>query len=198
MRILKKVLSIGLSIMLLVSSNFPCMAATSAKNEEVVDRIVSEKEFVEVVANEKNISYEEAEEFILQERKGSRATPESVVTIHRTVYKTLNSKYKLKCSAYLEVVRDNLTNDYIEIVGVYSPYVSIDGNTLNTTMDGVPSKVFSGKTATIYYAGTITFSVSYDIAMEVDIPGTPISVGGSTGDTCYYRYSVNTKFIFNV
>ena len=104
----------------------------------------------------------------------------------------------MKCSAYLEVVRDNLTNDYIEIVGVYSPYVSIDGNTLNTTMDGVPSKVFSGKTATIYYAGTITFSVSYDIAMEVDIPGTPISVGGSTGDTCYYRYSVNTKFIFNV
>ena len=198
MRIIKKMISIGLGIMLLVSSNFPCMAATSVKNEKVVDRIVSEKEFVEVVAKEKNISYEEAEEFILQKRNKSRAMPESVVTIHRTVYKNINSDYKLKCSAYLEVVRDNLTNDYIEIVGVYAPYVGIDGNTLNVTMDGVPSKIFSGKTATIYYTGTITFSISYDVSMELNIPGKLISGGGSTGDTRYYRYSVDANFIFNV
>lgn len=163
---------------------------------KVVERVVSDEEFIWVLAENKQISYEEAEKMLLSEKKETRASSESVVVIHRTVYENSNYDYKLRCSAYLEVVRDNVTGDYLEILEIYEPHVDFEGETINTTINGnAEGKVLTGKKkAVVYFNGIVDFAVSYSISTSVSLPG--VSIGGSVGNTQYYRYDTNEEFYF--
>ena len=114
----------------------------------------------------------------------ARVPAESVVTISRSVTKTVNSDFKLRCTAYLQVVRDNSTNKYIEITKVLSPYVDLEGLSIRSTMSGNPEAEWSGKKATVYCNGTITYTAP-QTTVSINYPGVSI------GTKCIWGYELS-------
>ncbi len=196
---MKKIISFAL--MLILTINLFCTHTSAAEidnNEDiVVDKIVSEEEYIQAVANYEKIDYDDAKEMIYAERNKTRALPESVVVIHRTIYKNVKSgtegTWQLMCQVYIEAIRDNTTNDYIGIQAVRAPYVDMvfNNNPLGATTNGTAEATFSGTKVTVYYNGSITYSIK-GLNISVDVaPG--VSVSGDTGFDV--RYSVNTTFV---
>lgn len=168
-----------------------------AKGNDVVveDVVVTQGEYIKAVAEYEQISYSEAAEEIEKTRNIARVEPESVVTIHRTVMKKVKTIYDLRCSAYLDVVRDNRTGRYIEILAVRAPYVDLSGNSIGATMSGSTSYTIATTKATVYCNGSIIYTVPSN-TMSVNFPG--ISVGTTVSGDKIYRYDVNTTFVFVV
>lgn len=189
----KRMISYFLAIVLVVGfSNMGVYAKTSDDNVRVVDTIISREEYISAIAKYEGTKYEEAESTIFSQTDITRLPPESVVVIHRKIYKTINSAWDLVCSVYIEALRDNRTSDYIEIVAVRAPYVDLEyfSDPVGATMNGNAEASFSGTTVTIYYNGSVTYSIEgLDVSIEL-LPG--VSVGGSS--SILYRYSVSTTF----
>ena len=126
-------MSIGMSFTSVLADTEPLKEIDVTDDVETVDRIVSDYEYFTAVVEYEGISYNDAKTKVTQARKLLRGSPESIVTIHRTVTKSTTPDFTLKCSAYLEVVRDNITGNYIEIPEVIAPYVDLSGPTIDTT-----------------------------------------------------------------
>lgn len=171
-------------------------ASETANNDFVVDTIISEEEYINALIKYDNLSYDEAKNIIRSNQLNPKASSESVVTIHRKIYKTVKSgsegTWQLVCSVYIDAIRDNVTNKYIGIQAVRAPYVDIsfNNNPLGATMNGNAEATYSGTNVTVYYNGSITYSVQgLDISVEV-APG--VSISGNTGYDV--RYSVEEIF----
>lgn len=177
-------------------SNMAFAAQTGVERDTVVkDVLVSQDEYIRAVAEHEKISYSEAETEIENARTIARVAPESVVTIQRSVTKRLNSSYTLKCTAYLDVARDNRTNNYIEILNVKAPYVDLVGPSLKSTMSGSTDFSICGTKATIYCNGTITYALP---TAALSVGGLGVSLGTNVTGDRLYRYDVSTTFVFVV
>lgn len=196
MKITKRVISLLLSC-LIVAGNVT-VRLNAKENEDIIvqDKIVSQEEYIHTVSKYENLSYKEAAEEIKQDRIQARVEPESVVTILRSVTKVVNGSFSLTCTAYLDVVRDNLTNKYIEIIAVRAPYVDLTGPITDSTMSGSYSPVYSGTRATVYCNGAVTYTLSTSASIGTDIQG--VQVGFSAGGNTIYRYPISTSFVFIV
>lgn len=164
----------------------------------VTDRIVSEEEYINAVAQSYNLSYEEAKTFINENRKAARIDPETVVDIHRSVSKKVNKDFELQCSVYMEVVRDNMNHDYIEILAVRAPNVSLVGPYVNVKMgsSALEAEVTGTKAATVYCNGTIEYTIPATVSSGFSFPGVGVSVG--VGYDINYSYDVSEQFNFTI
>lgn len=200
MKLWKKILVLAMTFsLMMVNSAFAATNKESNLEDDsdviIIDEIISEDEYIAVVAKSENLTCEEAKELIANDREIARVAPESVVTIHRTVTKKVNNDFSLQCSAYLDVVRDNRTSDYIEITAVRAPYVDLVGPSIKSTMSGNTDYTISGTKATVYCNGSITYSAP-STSVSVNFPG--VSVSTDVSGNIVYRYSVNTTFVFLV
>lgn len=93
------------------------------------------------------------------------------------------------------MVRDNSTNKYIEITKVISPYVDLDGPSIRSTMSGNYEPDYSGKKATVYCNGTITYTAP-QTTVSINYPG--VSIGTNVSGDTNYRYNVSATFVFTV
>lgn len=196
MKKIKKYIGIVLSFLMVIGNTTTLLYAKEKDGISIKDIEVTQEEYVKAVANNENISLSEAEKEIQQDRVQARVNPESVVTISRTVSKRINPSFTLNCTAYLDVVRDNLTSQYIEIVAVRSPYVYLSGAVSTSTMSGSVSSSHSGRNATVYFNGSIIYTLSTNVSVGVNILG--ISIGVGAGGNTQYQYSVSTTFGFAV
>ena len=115
---MKKLICLVLAIILSFEGSLIVMASNTISDDiSIENRIVSDSEYINLVAAEENISYSEAERLIYENRKVARIDPETVVDIHRSVSKKVNKDFELQCSVYMEVVQDNMNHDYIDIKG---------------------------------------------------------------------------------
>lgn len=167
-------------------------------NISIETRIISESEYVAFIAEENNISYDEARKLIEQKRKEERINPESVVMVKKSVTKKITKDFTLECTAFLEILKDEAHRQYIEILSVTSPTVSLVGKHINASMNEVAleGKVDSKKTAKVYCNGAIQYSVSTEVSGSLDLPG--YSVGVGVGGTENYVYNVSTIFPFYI
>lgn len=194
---MKKLICLVLAIILSFEGSLIVMASNTISDDiSIENRIVSDSEYINLVAAEENISYSEAERLIYENRKAARIDPESVVILERTVTKKVNRDFELKCTAFLEVLRDNAHRQYIEILSIKSPNVSLVGTHVNASMGsaGVEGKVESKTEAKVYCNGSIQYSISTDVSASLDPPG--YSIGGGVGTTENYVYDVNSIFHF--
>lgn len=194
---MKKVACLAMVFTLLITNAVFAATDDYEKNEidVVEDKIITKEEYIEAVAEYKNLTYSEAEQEMKNEIAIARVPAESVVTISRSVTKTVNSDFKLRCTAYLQVVRDNSTNKYIEITKVLSPYVDLEGPSIRSTMSGNPEAEWSGKKATVYCNGTITYTAP-QTTVSINYPG--VSIGTNVSGDTNYRYNVSKTFVFSI
>lgn len=196
MSLMKKATSAILaSVFFFGNMAFPSYASESG-DVVIEDVIVTKDEYIKAVAEYEQISYSMAAQEIENTRNIARVAPESVVTIHRTVTEPVNGSYTLRCSAYLEVVRDNRTSRFIEIISVQAPYVDLVGTSVNATMSGSTSYTVDKKVAQVFCNGTITYTVPGNTVSIELLPG--ISLGTTASGDLKYRYNVNKIFRFTV
>lgn len=196
MKIAKSIINLLLSCSILVGNVSIGLSAKENEDVMVKDVIVSQEEYIQAISKYENLPYKEAEEEIRLDRIQARVDPESVVTILRSVTRKVNSSFYLRCTAYLDVVRDNLTNRYIEIIDVKAPNVDLAGPCTDSAMSGSCSSSCSGTSATVYCNGSITYTISTSASIGTDILG--VQVGVSVGGNTIYRYPVSTTFVFTV
>lgn len=196
---MKKLICLVLAIILSFESSLIVMASNTISDDiSIENRIVSDSEYINLVAAEENISYSEAERLIYENRKAARIDPETVVDIHRSVSKKVNKDFELQCSVYMEVVRDNMNHDYIEILAVRAPNVSLVGPYVNAKMgsSALEAEVTGTKAATVYCNGTIEYTIPATVSSGFSFPGVGVSVG--VGYDINYSYDVSEQFNFTI
>lgn len=189
---------ISLALVLLCASGGTACAPEPTlpdKDGFATDVILSQEEYIEAVAAHENISYTQAEEKIAQTRAAANADPEQVVTILKTLKKTAKGEYALKCSAYLDVLKDSETGEYLEIIGVNMPAVDMSGPECNATMSGAIEAEISGTRATLYCNGGVEYLVA-SAAVSEKLPG--VYVRDGTAGTVFYKYDISNIFTLQV
>lgn len=200
----KYMTTIMVIILLLIINTFPTFAFENSNDEgnnsiTISEEIISEEEYIHIVAQNYKISYDEAQNYINETRKEARVEPESVVNIKRSVTNKVNKDFVLRCTVYMEVVRDNMNGGkYIEILSILSPLASLEGPHVNVQMGDSTStgKVISPKEAKVYTNGNIQYTIPYSVSGSFSFPG--VSIGGTVGYDVIYSYDVSTTFTFTI
>lgn len=87
---MKKFICLILAFTLSIKGPLTVMASEFIDdNTSIETRIISESEYVAFIAEENNISYDEARKLIEQKRKEERIDPESVVMVKKVLQKKL-------------------------------------------------------------------------------------------------------------
>lgn len=166
--------------------------------EHAVD--ITEEEFVQSLAEEKGISYEEA---YAEHKARKNSNPYLMLRgpLYREVYQTRYIDYypngrtfSVRGYARLSLIQYVTTGEYVQITGASNCYVSVVGSTAsNVSWNGsATTRLVNTKKLALDCLGNIEYNCS--VSAGVAFPGNIIS--GSVGTTMYVRYFVDHVYYF--
>jgi hypothetical protein len=180
MRNMKKMIALVLVLTMCLGVSNMSYASEIKSTNLLNYPINSQERFIASIANEKNISYDEAEKYFELKLKNISRSPleemkyETVDKVAKTI-RTNSGDFKVRIATEVAYLYNNVTDKPIEIISVGSPYAYIYGYS-NAEFNHSDYNVTSNKySARISVTGSfvITTSSSYSIGFDI------IGVSGS-------------------